>query len=88
LNMNNSPYAQKKPEHNGADFKVILRRCANSDEWLVVAPDFYGEPVVLVATSRELKKFQRLQVIAVGRENRVLRHVTQRQWRAFLEGRL
>ena len=53
VTLNKQPYARKKLQRNDADFKVVLRRCAFSDEWLVVVPDYNGEIIVVVANSRE-----------------------------------
>jgi len=79
----NTPYHQKSQSDNGAISQIVLRRCAASDEWLVVLPDYAGVIVVLIARTRELRSYRRLCVIALEKETRVLQWISERRWRVI-----
>ena len=68
--------------------EIRIHRCGNSDEYLVVLPDYNGDPTVLVARKHELRSQRRLGIMALDQAMQVLAPIDGHLWRAILDARL
>jgi hypothetical protein len=59
---------------------IRLHRAINTDEYLVVLPDFRGELVVVVAREREMKSFTKFRNAVLERTWQP-RVIGREQWR-------